>query len=113
MDLVSVDKKKFCKMAVLIYREIRQGIMTPNIFSMIRLGLLTCTQYSQEIEMLHSGGISVLVVESLKDVIRQLKKEEAITKSEYSQLVSEYNLLKKEMLLMAVNEILIMIKTLE
>lgn len=113
MDLVAVDKKKFCKMAVTIYKEIRSGIVTPNIFSMIRLGLLTCTKYSAEIQMLHSGGISVLVVESLKDIIRQLKKDEVVSKPEYSTLVAQYNLLKKDMLLMAVNEVLIMIKTME
>lgn len=113
MDLVTVDKKKFCKMSVSIYKEIKQGIVTPNIFSIIRLGLLTCARYSQQVEMLHSGGISVLVVESIKDIIRQLKKDEVVSREEYSKLVSEYNTLNKSMLTDGVNEILIMIKTME
>ena len=113
MDLVAVDKKKFCKMAVNIYKDIRSGIVTPSIFSIIRLGLLACTQYSNEVQVLHSGGISVLVVESLKDVISRLRKNEIITRSEYSKLVAEYNLMKRDMLLSAVNEILIMIKTMQ
>ena len=113
MDLISVDKKKFCKMSVTIYGEIRKGIVTPNIFCMVRLGLLTCKKYSEEIQMLHSGGISILVVQSLKDIITQLKRENAITKPEYSKLVAEYNLLGKDMLLLAVDEIMIMIKTMD
>lgn len=113
MELVTVDKRVFCKMAASIYMEIRSGIITPNIFSMVRLGLLTCTKYSNEVQMLHSGGISELVVGSLKDIIHRLRKDEIITRSEYSKLVAEYNLLKREMLLSLVNEILVIIKTMQ
>lgn len=106
MSSLSIDKNKFLNLLLTSYDKMSNELETINLFTVIRILVAVCEEYSRNEILINSGGISSLIKLCLVDSINHLYKNKKINKGQYSQISKDYTEIGQVRINQAIDEIM-------
>lgn len=109
MSAVIIDIKIFNEYLLAHFADIQSGVLSVNLYTVVRAAIMAAETYSREQQRLMSGGVYSLVIKAIPDAIKLLYSKRSIDKALHDDLMSQYYRDKDNSLPNATTEFMILI----